>query len=223
MNAADYTYVFEFVDGRTVKFTVNAAVGPKPIEHPPEWAQLSHRQCPNCPLELATTEYCPAALSLVEVIETFESVDSTAVVKTTVISARRQVFLETDVQTSLRSLMGLIMPTSGCPILGRLRGLASFHLPFSDRDETVYRVVASYLLEQYLISRDGGEPDWELNGIRDLYDDLQRVDVAFAERMRTAASGDASVNALVALFSLAALVSMSVEEDLSLIRERMLG
>jgi len=223
MDSADYTYRFEFQDGRSFEFHVDTTPDPPTIDYPPDWARLDHKQCPNCPLDPATTTYCPAALSLVDVIETFETVDSTKKLKTTVVSARRTVVQESDVQTALRSLIGLIMPTSGCPILGRLRGLAGFHLPFSDRDETVFRVVASYLLKQYLIGLDDGEPDWNLDGMRTLYEDLQRVDVAFADRMRTAVTGDASVNAVVALFSLAALVSMSVDDDLSRIRERMLG
>jgi hypothetical protein len=222
MGGNQYHYRFDFPEGRTLEFDVDTSAPPKTLENPPKWVELGHRQCGNCPLDSATHRYCPAAMGLVHVIEPFESVDSTEKVTATVTNQRRIVHRSTDVQTALRSLIGLLMPISGCPILGRLRGLTTFHLPFSDRDETVFRVVSSYLLQQYLVELDGGEPDWKLQGMRTLYEDLQQVDTAFADRMRSAMRGDAGVNALVALFSLAALVSMSVDEDLARIRERML-
>jgi len=223
MHGVQYHYRFDFPDGRHLDFHVDTSSEPEDVENPPFWTKLTHRQCLNCPLDASETEHCPAALSLVHVVEPFASVDSTELVTATVTSAHRTVVRTTDVQTALRSLIGLIMPTSGCPILGRLRGLTRFHLPFSDRDETVFRVVSSYLLQQYLVSLDGGVPDWSLEGMRTLYKALQRVDTAFADRMRSAMSGDAGVNALVALFSLAALVSMSMDEDLIRVRQRMLG
>ena len=122
---------------------------------------------------------------------------------------------------ALRSLIGLVMPTSGCPVLAKLKGLARFHLPFADRDETVFRVVGSYLVTQYLVSLDGGEPDWELAQVREDFKELARVDTAFAGRMRNSGSSDASVNALVALFSMATLVSMSLDQDLARVRSRL--
>ncbi len=223
MKDTDYTYQFSLPDGTTLEFYVDTTPVPPALDDPPDWTRLNHCQCPNCPLDAQTTEHCPTALSLVHVIESFESVESTETVQTRVFSPRREVSATTDVQTALRSLIGLIMPTSGCPILGNLRGLAGFHLPFSDRDETVFRVVASHLLEQYLVGLDGGVPDWTLDTMRELFAEVQRVDVAFANRMRDATSADAGVNAVVALFSLATLVSMSADDDLSRIRKRMLG
>jgi len=223
MSGVVYHYRFDFPDGRQLDFEVDTSAKPAVVEDPPFWTALTHKQCPNCPLSAAEDAQCPAALSLVHVVEPFASVDSTEPVTATVTSVHRTVSLTTDVQTALRSLIGLIMPISGCPTLGRLSGLTRFHLPFSDRDETVFRVVSSYLLQQYLVSVDGGTPDWNLDAMRTLYEDLQRVDTAFADRMRSAMSGDAGVNALVALFSLAALVSMSVDEDLSRVRQRLLG
>ena len=219
----DYHYRFDLPDGRLLEFDVRTQGGARTLsERIPDWCALTYHQCPSCPLSDARVAHCPAAVGLIDIVQACQDMASITEVDVTVVARRRTYRQTTDMQTALRSLIGLIMPTSGCPVLGGLEGLAQFHLPFADRDETVFRVVGAYLLEQYLIQSDGGVPDWELKGVRALYGDLQTVDRAFAERMRSVTSGDASVNALVALFSLATLVSMSLDDDLRRVRGRLM-
>ena len=80
--------------------------------------------------------------------------------------------------TGLQSLFGLMMATSGCPILSRLRPLADYHLPFADIDETVHRVVGTYLMRQYFEGQETGtEPDLELTALKDYYKELEIVDI----------------------------------------------
>src|SRR5262249_33669487 len=118
----------------------------------------------------------------------------------------------------LGSLLGLVMASSGCPILGELRGLARFHLPFAEFEETLFRTVGLYLLRQYFVARDGGVPDFELAGLGRLYEDLQEVNRALQRRMEGVSPRDASINAVTMLFSLSALVALSLEAGLEQLR-----
>ena len=120
----------------------------------------------------------------------------------------------TDAQTGLRALFGLVMATSGCPILSRLRGLARTHLPFSTMEETIFRTVGAYLIQQFLIQKNGGEPDWELKGLYLLYEQLQEVNRCFKARIDAASEQDANMNALGSLIYLAMGVSFSLEAQL---------
>jgi hypothetical protein len=221
-SANTITYEISMDGEKTWQFDVEPGI-PAHSSHDqgPEWARLEHSKCRNCPLDPSLHTHCPPALGLADIIPQFTDISSVARVHVRVSSAQRLVVRDTDLQTALRSLIGLVMPTSGCPILGRLGGLARFHLPFADHDETVFRVVGGYLVEQYLVQVDGGQPDWALTGIKKLFEDVQKVDVAFADRIRNASSSDAGVNAVVALFSLATLVSMSLDDDLQRIRNRL--
>ena len=38
----------------------------------PEWVQLKHNQCSNCPLTVKDCAYCPAAVDLAQVITDFQ-------------------------------------------------------------------------------------------------------------------------------------------------------
>ena len=120
----------------------------------------------------------------------------------------------TDAQTGLRALFGLVMATSGCPILARLKGLARTHLPFSTMEETIFRTVGAYLIQQFLIHKKGGEPDWELKGLNLLYEQLQEVNRCFKARIDAASEQDANMNALGSLIYLAMGVSFSLEAQL---------
>lgn len=223
MSARAFTYDIAFEDGRTLSFTVDTDATMDRRAHRAEWTRLDNHQCPNCPLSPEDWPHCPAAVDVAPVVEAFAASRSVDRVEVRVSSARRTVVAETDVQTCLRSLLGLIMPTSGCPVLGQLHGLARYHQPFSDHEETVFRVVGAYLIEQYLAAQSGEEADWSLDGVRDLYEDLQKVDIAFVDRIREASPTDASLNAVVALFSLASLVSLSLDQEMRRIRDRLLG
>lgn len=214
-----YTYLITMPDGSERRFEVDpdrpAAV---PGDDAPAWAAMSFCRCPHCPLSERDHPACPAALDLVEIVDAFADDLSIDHVQARVISGQREYLGRGDLQGVLRSLVGLVMASSACPILARLKGPARFHLPFSDRGETLFRVAGAYLIQQYFVSRDGGEPDQTLDGLRAIYDDIAQLNVAFAMRLRAAVRRDANVNALAALFSLGSLVSFSLDEDLQELR-----
>lgn len=213
-------YVFELENGGTVRFEVDPerAVDPGAgSADDPEWMALAYHQCENCPLDRATHRRCPPAGDLQHILDAFRNVDSTARATVQVRTNERTSSRRCDVQTGLGSLLGLVMATSGCPILARMQPMGRTHLPFASIEETVFRTASAYLLEQYFVARRGGTPDYELDGLRDLYEQLGVVNVAFARRIRAAAQKDAGMNAITQLFSLGTLVSMSLDDELDVI------
>jgi hypothetical protein len=212
-------YVFELDDGRQVRFEVDPerTSDPDAVPDAPDWVALGYHRCDNCPLAASTCARCPAAVDLLDILQAFRSIDSTARAVVHVGTSERTYMRRCDVQTGLGSLIGLVMATSGCPILSRMQPMARTHLPFASIEETIFRTASSYLLQQYFVARRGGTPDFELDGLRDLYAQLTVVNVSFARRIRAAAERDAGLNAITQLFSLGTLVSLSLDENLDLV------
>jgi len=187
---------------------------------PPAWTALDFCQCENCPLSVDEHPHCPTAVRVSEVADDFRELLSYERIRVRVrVRGRgREYEIVTDAQTGLSSLLGLLMALSDCPHLSNLRGLARFHLPFADLEETLFRTASLYLLRQYFIAQDGGQADFDLTGLQDLYNDLQRVNMSFKQRILAASERDANINAVNQLFSLSALVSFSLESGLDRLR-----
>jgi len=178
------------------------------------WAKLEYNQCHNCPLNTAEFRHCPVALDVEEIALRFADIISYESVQVEVITPERTYLKRCDVQTALRSLLGLVMATSACPILSRLKNLAAYHLPFSTLDETLFRTTGAYLLKQYFIYKEGGKPDLELAGLNRLYQELLTVNRCFKQRIDAACSKDANLNALGSLFALSMAISFSLDDKL---------
>jgi hypothetical protein len=211
-------YEFTLADGRVHRFVIGEEEAPTTAELPP-WTLLGFHQCASCPLRGDDSPRCPAAVDVFRITDRFADLLSYERVHVRVQRGARAHSIDCDVQTGLGSLLGLVMASSACPVLSQLRGLARFHLPFAEFDETLFRTVGLYLLRQYFIARDGGTPDFALVGLARLYDDLQQVNQAFKRRIEGASPRDASINAVTLLFSLSALVSMSLDSGLDHLRE----
>jgi hypothetical protein len=176
---------------------------------------LEFNQCPNCPVKSSGCSQCPPAADLQEVIDVFKHTVSYDRVMVKVITEDRTYVKECDVQTGLRALVALIMSTSGCPVVGRMRGLARMHLPFASMQETTFRLVGAYLLRQYLIAQQGGQPDWNLQGLTEYMNELQVVNRTFKRRLDVAAQQDASLNVLGTLVFVTICVADSIEYQLN--------
>ena len=211
-------YEFTLADGRVHRFVIGGDEEAPLSAELPAWTRLEQHQCASCPLAVTDAPRCPAAVDVFRIAERFADRLSYDRVHVRVQRAGRTYETDCDVQTGLGSLLGLVMASSGCPILGQLQGLARFHLPFAEFEETLFRTVGLYLLRQYFAAQDGGEPDYELRGLARLYDDLQEVNRAFKRRIEEASTRDASINAVTLLFSVSALVSMSLESGLEQLR-----
>lgn len=184
----------------------------------PEWTALDYHKCATCPLAAEEHPRCPAAVDVAPILEAFKDAVSFHRAEVHVRTPEREFVKNCDLQSALQALLGLVMATSGCPLLRRLRPMAVHHLPFANREETTFRAVAAYLLQQYFVARDGGEPDLELGGLKDLYLDLQEVNRSLTDRIRAAARKDANLNAVAILFTLSVLVSASLDDELASLR-----
>jgi hypothetical protein len=185
----------------------------------PDWARLSFHTCPNCPLDPRTSPACPVALHLLEVVEGFRGFYSYQRVSVRVeVAERAYERKDLPLQAALSPLVGLLMATSGCPVLGKLRPQVRFHLPFATQVETAARASSLYLLAQYFVLRSGGEPDWTLEGLAQAYRAISIVNRAFANRLRAAAPTDANVNALIRLDTISQAVPDIVENELEELR-----
>lgn len=197
----------------TVSLDPRSLLNVEPLPDPaPPWAALGFEKCPNCPLK---DTLCPAAARLENVVTRFADVFSYERVWARV-SVKERVYLQEDVpvQQALSSLLGVYMSTSGCPVVGKLRPLVRFHLPFATELETISRTASMYLLRQYLLAQRGETPDWELSQLADDLRETTVVNRAFARRLRAAAPKDANVNALIRLDSAARTLPEIIADQL---------
>jgi len=215
----DFTYRFVFGEDNEKEFNVSLRRKGLALEMDgetlcPEWTKLGFHQCAPCPYTPEDTLHCPAAIALYRPIVVFKDYLSYENARVYVKTGVREYASSTSIQVGLSSLFGLMMATSGCPLLEKLRPMARFHLPFADEDETSYRAIAMYLVGQYLRARSGGEPDWELKGLASIYDDITRVNTGFVERLRQLPIKDASINAIIGLDCFAMNVSFAITDDM---------
>lgn len=210
-------YRFTFPDAASCEFSVElrrpsleAVSAPSGGE--PAWTALAFRQCPNCPLNADDHPHCPVARNLAPIAEAFENRMSYDTVNVTVHSEARTYQKTCPLQEGVSSLMGLIMATSGCPHLDKLRPMVFTHLPFATSEQTTYRAVSMYLLAQFFRQRAGGTPDWDLKDLARTYQNIQAVNRAFAKRFAGIPEKDANRNAIVKLDSLARITAFSIAE-----------
>lgn len=218
MNPINYEIKLE--DGRELHFEVDLDRDPTkslaPQGEHAHWTELQCHRCENCPLDEGKHRYCPVAIDVEKIAEAFINTMSITRADVWVRTAERAYFKNCDSQTFLNSLFGVVMASSACPILSKLKPMAYFHLPFATVEETVHRLVGSYLVNQYLNYREGeSNPDWDLKGIETLYRDLKQINIQFMKRMRTASEEDASINALQSYVSITNIIGMGVDDILS--------
>ena len=215
-------YDFKFQDGRTVEFKVTDKPS-RPSDSLPSWTKLEHCQCSNCPLKASESPHCPAATEILPVVEAFRDEGAYQKVEVKVTDDRRSYVKQTALEEALRSLLGLKMATSGCPVLSELKPMAVHHLPFANTDEFIMRSVSHYLLQQYFSKRNHQTPDWELKGLVERNQRLQLVNQALWQRIHSVCRGDSNLKALLNFFSMASSVSFSLESQLRKLEAKMGG
>ncbi len=192
------------------------------IENTPEilppWTKLGFHQCPNCPLTTNTHLYCPMATNLVYIVKRLECLISYDEIHVDVITEERVISQDTTAQRGICSLMGLISATCGCPHTAFFRPMARFHLPFATEEETIYRSTSMYLLAQYFLKKDDQTVDLEFKKLSKIYNNIQIVNTAIAERLRAATETDSAVNAVILLDMYAQTLPCVIEESLDEIR-----
>jgi hypothetical protein len=214
----DIDYLFTFTDGAVAEFPISLhpatlLVVPRRGQDPPEWAGLNRHRCAVCPLPQDDT-WCPIAVNLGDIVEEFKGYFSIAEVHVTVRTRERTFAKRTSLQEGLSSLIGIVMVTSGCPVMEHLKPMVRFHLPFATMEETEFRMISMYLVAQYLRQQRGLVPDWELVGLREIYAGVAALNRSFAARLHEAAERDANLNALVRLDCLAKAVPLTAARHL---------
>lgn len=184
----------------------------------PEWTQLEYMQCPHCPLNKEESPNCPVAICLVNVIDKFDDVVSYDTLELEVITEGRKVSQTTSAQKSISSLLGLMFATSGCPHTNFFKPMARFHLPLATPQETVFRATGMYLLSQYYAKQKGQDTDLELEGLKKIYSNLNRLNTAIVKRIDAASSTDSTKNAIVILDMLANMIPIVIEDHLESIQ-----
>lgn len=215
----DFTYRFIFEDDSEKEFIVKLKRDGlsliTEVEDPtPEWTKLGFHQCDPCPFNPEATLHCPAAMALYRPIVVFKDYLSFNDAHVHVRTEGREYARTTSLQVGLSSMFGLLMATSGCPLLEKLRPMARYHLPFADEDETSYRAISMYLVAQFLRGKAGQEPDWELKGLASIYDDITKVNKGFVERLRSMPIKDASLNAIIGLDCFAMNINFAITQDM---------
>ena len=208
----DVTHDFSF-SLNTETFQIDTGTTP----HRPEWTRLGYRQCSHCPL--SDQEHCPVATNILNIILPMGSTISFETVTCRVVTQERTSLTTTSAQDAIRSLMLFVIATSACPHTDFLKPLARFHLPFSSLEETVSRIVSTYLLLQYFKKEQGHEFDHDLNGLYEFCKNFEIIGVAMAERLKAEElEGDAGPNALVILHGFSQFVQMYIDSHLDIIR-----
>jgi hypothetical protein len=146
------------------------------------------------------------------VIAFFSDLPSYEKVKMTVETIQRKYEKETTIQDALGSMAGILMAGSKCPVMSKLKPLIKFHLPFASLEETGYRVLAMYLVAQYVKKSNGFKPDWNLDELNDLYKDIQIVNASIAQLLSSLEEKDTGKNAVVTLNNFASFLTLRLED-----------
>ncbi len=222
MDSKPYTirYEFDFHNGTREEFVVNLdpvkiAIIWESEPEKPDWTKLENSKCDCCTLDDESTFFCPLAVNVAELVEEFKDSLSFEECTVTCEVPERTYLKKTNTQQGLYSIMGIIMATSGCPVLSFFKPMARFHLPFSTIPETAIRSASMYLLGQFFEHKRGNKPDLDLNILEENYAKVQTVNSGILGRIEGVAQQDADNNAIVILNSLAQMLSMEIEEQLS--------
>lgn len=217
------TYTFTFASGTKKTFPLlldktELSLRTGKTADLPLWVILNYHQCENCPLDASRQQYCPVAVNIAGIVEEFKDFVSHEKARVAVMVEERIYAKDTTVQQGLTPLLGIIMTTSGCPVMEQLKPMVRFHLPFASLTETVFRMSTMFLMAQFLRVLEGKSAVWSLDGLTKVYTEVGKVNRDFALRLRVAAKKDANVNALVNLDCFATMVPLAADDTLREIR-----
>ncbi|MBW1705741.1 MAG: hypothetical protein JRJ86_11330 [Deltaproteobacteria bacterium] len=218
-DAVFFDYLFKFEDGTEKEIRIH--LDPVTLKYLPkqpltgdEWTRLENNQCESCPIDPKTHPHCPLALAIEDLVSVFKEKFSYESAEITVYTNERTYFKDTTMQKGLSSIMGILMVSSGCPVMAKLRPMVRLHLPFSSILETTFRTTSTYLLGQFFLKKKGKISDFTFEGLLEIYKNVNMVNRSMAERIRSAAGKDASVNALIILDMFALDIPLSIEEQI---------
>jgi hypothetical protein len=213
-----FDYHFQFEDGEEHDIPIH--LDPETLLYLPqesfagdEWTRLELHQCENCPLSAEHDPNCAVALCIEGLVKEFSDKFSYETAEITVATNERTYSKKTTMQKGVSSIMGILMVSSGCPVMAKLRPMVRFHLPFSTVLETTFRTTSTYLLGQFFLEKGGKAGDFTFEGLIEIYKNVNMVNKGMAKRIQSMAGKDASVNALIVLDIFAMDVPLSIEDQ----------
>jgi hypothetical protein len=216
-------YIFEFKDNQQEAIdlfldaeTLDLDLGGVP-EELPSWTALDFHKCSLCQLDRKTNPYCPIAVHLSKIMPICNNILVRETVRVSITTADR-IYMEKSAQKGVTSLMGLIMATSGCPHTSFFKPMARYHLPFPNIEETVFRAASTYLLAQYFKRKEGEEADLELEGLKNIYYNVQLINEAMVDRLRSIHDKEVAMNAVIFLDIFTRTLPRAIDESLKEIR-----
>lgn len=211
-------YAIESEDGSREVFELDIDLPQVAIKQPdpsslPEWTKLEYHKCRHCPLTKETQPHCPVAALLVDYGQRVGRMVSYSQVDLTVEQGATRTTAKVPAQEALRSVLGLVMATSGCPHMSFFRPLARYHVPLADMELTILRAMSFYLVGQYF--KDKQKPDWDtsFDGLIEIYKNAQEVNKGMANRLRQA-QVFTELNWLAALDTFAGMMPLTIERSL---------
>jgi hypothetical protein len=217
-----FKYHFAFEEEDPLEFEVDESAETSledPDQPVPDWVRLERFRCEHCTLPPGSRTACPAALAIQPIVEAFSRRFSFDTTCATVQVNELSIEAALSNQAAVRSLVGLKLALSACPVLKKLRPMANYHLPFGSREHTTFRFLGMYLIAQYIRHREGLSAEWDLKGLNELLDSVHKVNSHLADRIRAASEADAAVNSLVFLDAFAYDVQLKIEQSLDTLRE----
>ena len=179
-----------------------------------DWTRLAFHKCRHCPLSEVKFPFCPLASaidSVISKIHTFLSYDK---VHAQVEYNNRTISADTTVQRALSSMLGLIIPASGCPHTAYFRPMSRYHLPFADTEETIYRATTMFLLAQYFIHKKNGCVPTDFSRLETIYNNIHIVNTQICKRLREFCENDSPLNAITILDMLTVSMQSALKHDL---------
>ena len=162
------------------------------------WARLDHKQCPHCPLCVADTYHCPAALSIASLVRDFADHHSHEQVTVTVVDrVGRRTEWPVDLQKALAVLIRVALFASGCPVVAQFAPAIAGLRPLATPQELL-----KHILLRFLLVSKGERSDAEQE-IRETMKALHTVAKSLCGRFRSELTGDAVVNAVVVIDAIA--------------------
>jgi len=181
-----------------------------------EWTRLDFLKCPHCPLRQEEFTWCPLALALDSVIAKTHNFLSYDEVQARVDYKNRTITADITVQRALSSLLGLIIPASGCPHTRYFRPMARYHLPFADTEEKIYRATTMFLLAQYFIHKKCGCIPTDFSRLETIYHNVHVVNTQICKRLRHFCENDSTLNAVTILDMLTVSMHSALKHDLDM-------
>lgn len=212
-------YKFSLEDGREVKFDLQLDENWQILEWQKlknfheEWTDLEYFACPNCPLDKTKHKHCPLAQAILRFVKVFASNLSTESCIVFIETPTRGYYKNATLQQGASALLGVLMVSSGCPIMAKLRPLLRFHLPFATLEETQLRACGFYLLAQHIKQKMNKPYDYEMKGLFQIYEEIKTLNQNVAQKIAELVKKDASLNSLVILDTFANYITLSLEEN----------